>query len=121
MSEDKLKVNFELLQQQLNERMTKELQSLEELLRMKIKKRAKQKDIDSAILGKVNNIEFKKHIERLTNSVRLCEDAVELKFPAMEYQFNRDLKAKASIEMVTELLTHKANNTDIEAINERMN
>ena len=88
---------------------------------MKIKKRAKQKDIDSAILGKVNNIEFKKYIERLTNSVRLCEDAVELKFPAMEYQFNRDLKAKASIEMVTELLTTKANSTDIEAINERMN
>lgn len=63
---------------------------------MKIKKRAKQADIDAKILGKIDAIEFKKHIERINNQLRIVEDSVELKFPAMEYKFNRDLKAKIS-------------------------
>ena len=56
----------------------------------------------------MNDNEFKKHMERINNQLRVVEDNVELKFPAMEYRFNRDLKNKVTMDQVDERLKTKA-------------
>ena len=47
-------------------------------------------------------------MERINNQLRVVEDNVELKFPAMEYRFNRDLKNKVTMDQVDERLKTKA-------------
>lgn len=68
----------------------------------------------------MNDNEFKKHIERINNQLRVVEDNVELKFPAMEYRFNRDLKNKVTMDQVDERIKLKADQAEIEALKERM-
>jgi hypothetical protein len=46
-------------------------------IKPKIKKRIKEKDVDRKIIGKVNKIEFLKHIERLDDNVRILGDKVD--------------------------------------------
>ncbi len=77
VNEDKLKITFELLESQIKERSQRELQYLMDTIRPKIKKRIKEKDVDKKIIGKVNKIEFLKHIERLDDNVRILGDKVD--------------------------------------------
>ena len=77
VNEDKLKITFELLESQIKERSLRELQYLMDTIRPKIKKRIKEKDVDKKIIGKVNKIEFLKHIERLDDNVRILGDKVD--------------------------------------------
>ena len=87
----------------------------------KIKKRAKAADIDAKITGKVDSVEFKKHIERINNQLRIVEDSVELKFPAMEYRFNRDLKNKVALSEVEKMMSTKVDQVTFQELVERMN
>ena len=69
VDEQKLKITYELLEMQVDERLKRELKHLEERMKPKIKKRLKQKDLNVQLQGKVNMAEFKKGIERLDNNV----------------------------------------------------
>ena len=77
VNENKLKITFELLEFQIKEKSLRELQYLMDTIRPKIKKRIKEKDVDKKIIGKVNKIEFLKHIERLDDNVRILGDKVD--------------------------------------------
>ena len=55
---DKLKVTFELLETQVQDRIKREVQLLDDRFRPKFKKRLKMKDLDAKLTGKVNQIEF---------------------------------------------------------------
>jgi len=55
---DKLRITFELLETQMQDRIKREIQILDDRFRPKFKKRLKMKDLDSKLTGKVNQIEF---------------------------------------------------------------
>ena len=120
VSEDKLKVNFELLQQEIHERLGKELQSVKDVLKPKIKKRLKIVDLENKIKDKLHIQEFHRHMERINNQMRMVEDQVEIKFPALQYQFNRDLGTKASITFVEESLEKKVEREEFDLILKRL-
>ena len=76
-------------------------------IKPKIKKRIKEKDVDKKIIGKVNKIEFLKHIERLDDNVRILGDKVDYQLPALKYEVYRDMKNKADMETVIGLVDSK--------------
>ena len=95
VDEKKLKVSYELLEAQMHDRLKKEVNSLEDRLKPKIKKRLKEEVLTSRLLGKVDSHDFKKHVERLDNSMQVLGDKVEYRLPAMDYEFKRSLTVKA--------------------------
>ena len=80
-----LNITTEMLEEQTDEKVAKEIQKLEDRLRPKLKKRIKMTDIDSKLLNKVNMIDFMKQIERIDNTVQVFADKVDHKLPAIEF------------------------------------
>ena len=60
-------------------------------------------------------------MERVNNQLRIVEDSVELKFPAMEYKFNRDLKNKVSMKELDTALSTKVDQQKYDELLARVN
>lgn len=100
VDEKKLMISYELLESQMHERLKREIIILEERLKPKIKKRLKEKDLTSKLLGKINSEEFDKQVERIDNTMSVLGDKVDYRLPAMDYEFKRNLKVKADSRWV---------------------
>ena len=83
------------------------MEMLFDRLRPKLKKRIKMKDIENRFLGKVNLIDFKKHVDKMESNLQIIEDKVEYKLPAMDYEFKRALKNKVDMAEVEALFAKK--------------
>ena len=70
----------------------------EEKLKQKIKKRLKIDGYKEYLKHKVGTEEFYKQIQRIDNMIQVIDDTVTHRLPALEYEFNRDLKRKADKE-----------------------
>ena len=103
MNETKLKITVELLESAFDERMKRELEKLHDRMKPSIKKRVKMKDIESKLITKTNLLIFNKEVSRLDDKMHLLSDTVELKLPAMEYKFDRELKNKGNREDIEKL------------------
>ena len=102
VDEDKLKITAELLENQMYDKIKREIQGLSDLLSSKIKKRLKMKHLDEKLSSKVNIHEFMKQVERIDNNVTVFGDKVEYRLPAIEYEFSRQLQGKAEMKVVQE-------------------
>ena len=102
VDEDKLKITAELLENQMYDKIKREIQGLSDLLSSKIKKRLKMKHLDEKLNSKVNIHEFMKQVERIDNNVTVFGDKVEYRLPAIEYEFSRQLQGKAEMKVVQE-------------------
>mmetsp|Transcript_19146 Transcript_19146/g.29334 ORF Transcript_19146/g.29334 Transcript_19146/m.29334 type:complete len:177 (+) Transcript_19146:219-749(+) len=111
----------ELLEDQVNQKVKRELELLEDRIRPKIKKRIKMKHMEPRLLQKVNLIDFKKQIDRFDNTLQVVEDKVDYKLPAMDYEFTRAMKNKAEMPEVEEKLETKADKEAIEQLTQRLN
>jgi hypothetical protein len=114
VDEDKLKITAELLENQMYDKIKREIQGLNDNLKRKIKKRLKMKHVDEKLNQKVNMQEFMKQVERIDNNVTVFGDKVEYRLPAMEYEFNRAIQSKAEISAVQEALDQKVDKTFVD-------
>ena len=79
------------------------------------------KDIGSKLITKTNLLIFNKEVSRLDDKMHLLSDTVELKLPAMEYKFDRELKNKGNREDIEKLQEEKADKEYVDAIVGRIN
>lgn len=92
VTDDKLRVHIELLEQEIKEETRHQNQSIVEKLMPKIKKRIKLKHIQDKFRDKVSLQEFRQAVSSLNDKIAVMSDKVELKLPAIEYNFNQKLK-----------------------------
>lgn len=110
-----------MLTNELNHTLSIRLDTSFEKLKQKIKKRLKTAEYKDYLTHKVGTEEFYKQIERIDNLIQVLDDTVTHRLPALEYEFNRDLKTKADKEEMKTALAGKVNNEIADKLIDRLN
>ena len=121
VNEDKLKITVELLEEQLKERTARDLQTLEDTLKRKIKKRLTAEEMSKKLLQKVDRGEYQKQADRLDGAVQVLGDRVDHELPAFKVDLLNALKSKAETADVTAELEKKVDNKIVDSLIERVN
>ena len=121
VTEEQLKIAIELLSNEFSHTLGIKLDTTTEKLKQKIKKRLKTQEYKEYIKHKVNTEEFYKQIERIDNMIQIIDDTVTHRLPALEYEFNRDLKRKADIDDMTVQLGSKVEYLNFDKLVARVN
>ena len=106
VNDEKLKITVELLEDQIKERLQRDLTILQDKVRQKVKKRLKKEEIKEFIRQKVDRNEYKKNTDRIEGVVQVLNDRVDNELPAFKIDILNALKSKAEkSEVLTQLET----------------
>ena len=121
VNDEKLKITVELLEDQIKERMTRDLGILEDRVKQKVKKRLKKDEIVAFIRQKVDRAEYKKNTDRIEGVVQVLNDRVDNELPAFKIDILNALKAKADRDEVKQQMEVKADKEMVDSLVERLN
>ena len=122
VDEQKLKIAMELLESQLDYRVSTALSSVEQRILPKVKKRLKMKQLKQLFLEKMGRADAMAQIERLDVKIDQMDNKFEYGMPpAMLQRLENFNKQKADKEEVGEILKSKVDQTAFESLIDRLN
>ena len=121
VNDEKLKITVELLEDQIKERLQRDLTILQDKVRQKVKKRLKKEEIKEFIRQKVDRNEYKKNTDRIEGVVQVLNDRVDNELPAFKIDILNALKSKAEKSEVLTQLETKVDKELVSGLVDRVN